>query len=136
MASINLKDAFYHVPIHKNYRNYLTFFCEKYIKIVCMPNGYGPAMRMFTKISKVPFSILREEGHISIMYVDDSYLQGADFEDCFDNVLETIVLLRSLGFTINIEKSNFFPKQSITYLSFVLNSKNMTISLTQEKKEK
>ena len=40
-----------------------------------MPNGYGPAMRIFTKITKIPFTLLRKKGHVSVVYVDDSYLQ-------------------------------------------------------------
>ena len=36
-----------------------------------MPNDYGPAMRTFTKISKVPFGYLRSQGHNSVAYVDD-----------------------------------------------------------------
>ena len=103
MASIDLKDAFYSVPVHKNHQAYLTFFVEEYLKFVCMPNGYGPAMRIFTKISKIPFSILREKGFLSVVYVDDSYLQGDDCEDCFCNALNTIEILRSLGFTIHPE---------------------------------
>ena len=41
-----------------------------------MPNGYGPAMRAFTKLMKPPFSFLRSEGYLSVIYVDDCYLQG------------------------------------------------------------
>ena len=44
-----------------------------------MPNGYGPAMRVFTKISKVPFEHLRSLGHNYVVYVDDSYLQEATY---------------------------------------------------------
>ena len=72
IASIDLEDAFYSVPVHRNHQAYLTFFVEEYLKIACMPNGYGPAMRIFTKISKIPFSILREKGFLSVVYVDDS----------------------------------------------------------------
>ena len=31
MASIDLKDAFYSVPVHKNHQAYLTFFVEGYL---------------------------------------------------------------------------------------------------------
>ena len=114
-TSIVLKDAFYSVPVHKNLQAYLTFFVDKYLKFVCMPNVYGPAMRIFTKISKISFSILREKGFLSAVYVDDSYLQGDDYEGCFSNVLNTIEILRSLGFTIHSDKSKFILTQSITY---------------------
>ena len=55
MASTDLKDVFYSVPVDNNHQAYLTFFVEEYLKFVCMPNGYGPAMRIFTKISKIHF---------------------------------------------------------------------------------
>ena len=127
MASIDLKDAFYSVLVRKNHQAYLTFFVEEYLKSVCMPNRYGPAMRIFTKISKISYSIFREKGFLSVVYVDDLYFQGDDYEDCFSNVLNTIEILRSLGFTIhpihtNPEKSEFIPTQCITFLGFILNS--------------
>ena len=93
-------------------------------------------MRIFTKFSKIPFSILREKGFLSVFFVDDSYLQGVDSEDCFSNVLNTTEILRSLGFTIHPDKSKFIPTQCITFLGFILNSVQMTITLTLEKKEK
>ena len=39
-----------------------------------MPNGYGPAMRAFTKLMKLPFSFLRSDGYLSVIYADDCYL--------------------------------------------------------------
>ena len=74
MASIDLKDAFYSAPVHKNHQAYLTYSVEEYLKLVCTPNGYGPAMQICTKNSKRPFSIFREKGFLSAVYVDDSYL--------------------------------------------------------------
>ena len=135
MASIDLKDTFYSVPVHKNHQAYLTFFVEEYLKFLCMPNGYGLAMQIFTKISKIPFSILREKGLLSVVYVDDSFLQGDGYEDCFSNVLNTTEILRSFGFTLHPEKSKFIPTQCTTFLGFILNSVQVAITLTLEKKE-
>ena len=136
MVYIDLKDAFYSLPVHKNHQACLTFFVEEYLKFAFMSNGYGLAMRIFTKISKIPFSILREKGFLSVAHVDDSYLRGDDYEDCFSNVLNTIEILRSLGFTIHPEKSKFIPTKGVTFLGFILNSVQMTTTLTLEKKKK
>ena len=95
MASIDLKDAFYSVLVHKNHQAYLIFFVEEYLKFACMLKW------------------------ISAAYVDDSYLQGDDNEDCFSYVLNTIEILRSLGFTIHSENFIFIPTQWITYLGFI-----------------
>ena len=70
-------------------------------------------MRIFTKAS---VSALRDIVYLSVVYVDVSYLLGADYEDCFSNVLNAIEILRSLEFTIHPDKSKFIPAQCITYL--------------------
>ena len=89
MASTDLKDAFFSVPIHYDYQKYLKFIFGNLFQFTSMPNGYGPAMRIFTKISKVPFGHLRSQGHNSVVYVDDSYLQGDTYQACFANIVDT-----------------------------------------------
>ena len=70
-----------------------------------MLNGYGPAMRIFTKISKMPFGRLRSQGHNSVVYAGDSYLQGDMYQSFLASILDTIKLLRELGFIIHPDKS-------------------------------
>ena len=101
-----------------------------------MPNGYSDAMRVFTKNLKPAFSYLREIGYLSVVYVNNSYLQGETFKECLQNITESVKLLQSLGFTIHPEKSVLKPTQKLTFLGFVLNSKTMTLTLTDDKKEK
>ena len=52
MASVDLKDAYYSVPINKDYQKYLKFLWKYPLKFIVIPNGYGPAMRAFTKLMK------------------------------------------------------------------------------------
>ena len=122
MASIDLKDAFDSVPVAEHHQKSLTFFENEYLKFTFMQNGYGSAMRIFTKITKVPFSVLRMQGHTSIVYVDGFYLQGDSYESCLKNVNNAIIMLRSLGFTIYPEKSVLKSTQNLTYLGFIINS--------------
>ena len=83
MSSVDLKDAYYSIAIHKNFIKFLKLFWEgQYFAFQCLPNGYGPALKMFTKVLKQPFGYLRSLGHQSVVYVDDSYLQGHSFEAC------------------------------------------------------
>ena len=76
MTSIDQKDAFFSVPINNDYQKYLKFIFGNLSQFTSMPNGYGRAMRIFTKILKIRFGYLRSQGHNSVVYVDDSYLQG------------------------------------------------------------
>ena len=86
-----------------------------------MPYEYVPAMEIFTKISRIPFSTLREKGFLSAVFFDDSYYQGDNYEDCFSNNLSSIEILRCLVFTIIPDKSKFILTQCVTYLVFILN---------------
>ena len=62
MTSIDLKDIFYSIPIHPEHQKYLKLVVlSKIYQYTCMPNGFGPAMRIFTKVSKFPFSHLRSK---------------------------------------------------------------------------
>ena len=79
MASVVLKAAYYSLPIHEEYQKYLKFLWECRLKFIVMPNGYGPATRAFTKLMKPPVSLLRSEGYLSVIYVEDCYLQGDSF---------------------------------------------------------
>ena len=45
-----------------------------------MPNGYGPAMRIFTKASNIQFSVFRKKGFLSVVYVDNSYMHDDGYE--------------------------------------------------------
>ena len=135
MASVDLQDAFYSVPVHPDSKKYLKFVWKSTTYVFnCMPNGYRDAMRVFTKILKPVFASLRERGHMSIIYVDDSFLQGDTQQECYDNIISTITLLQQLGFTVSFEKSILNPSKVIIFLGFSIDSDNMTICLTREKK--
>lgn len=45
-----------------------------------MPNGYGPILHTFTKMTKILFTHLRKKDPGSVFYVDGSYLQGKTYE--------------------------------------------------------
>ncbi|XP_031555133.1 uncharacterized protein LOC116292034 [Actinia tenebrosa] len=75
-------------------------------------------------------------GHVSSAYIDDSYLQGDSYRECYNNVVDTVRLFSSLGFCVHPDKSVFTPTQQLVFLGFILNSNTMTVVPTDEKKEK
>jgi hypothetical protein len=53
MASIDLKDAYYSIPIRHEDRKYLRFFWNGNLyQFTCLPNGLSSGPRKFTKIFK------------------------------------------------------------------------------------
>ena len=77
--------------------------------------------------------VLREKGHIIIIFIDDLLIIATSYEKCAISILETIQLLTEFGFNINGGKSVFIPLQHAIFLGFVLNSVDMTITLTEDK---
>ena len=133
MASVDLRDAYYSVPIHIDDQKYLRFCWKgRLFQFTCLPNGLACAPRLFTKILKPVYAMLRQRGHLNVGYIDDSYLQGENREDCQANISDTCDLFSKLGFILHPVKSVLKPVQVLTFLGFVLNSVDMTVSLTPE----
>ena len=98
MASVDLKDAYFSVPIAYCDKKYLKFeWMGQLYQFTCFPNGLAFCPRKLTKLLKQVYATLRQSGHLPSSYVDDSYLQGDDFNDCVINVIATIKLFDSLG---------------------------------------
>jgi hypothetical protein len=137
MASIDLQDAYYSVPVSEAYQKYLKFAWKGNLyQFTCLPNGLASAPRIFTKLLKPVYASLRSLGHIVFGYIDDSYLQGDDVQSCKENVSATLSTFTNLGFLPHAEKSVVEPTQQLTLLGFTLNSLTMTISLTPLRAQK
>ena len=136
MTSVDFKDAYYSVAVAEEDRKYLRFLWEGQLwQFDSMPNGLALAPRKFTKLMKPVFANLREDGHLSTSFLDDSLLIADTEVECIKNVLATVQLLRSLGFVVHHEKSVLEPTQRIQYLGVLIDSKEMKVSLTKERSD-
>ena len=50
------------MQVAANYQKYLKLFANEYLKFTCMSNWYSPAMKIFTKIMKLPFFTAQDAG--------------------------------------------------------------------------
>ena len=136
IATIDLQDAYFAVPVHRTSQKYLTFkFQNNYFRFTCLPFGLCTSPYIFTKILKPVLKLLRSRGFMSVAYLDDLLCIANTFEECVINVSETINLLQSLGFIINFKKSNLTPSRNSKYLGFILDTENSLLKLTNKKKE-
>ncbi len=92
-----------------------------------VPNGLCCAPYIFTKLLKPMYAMLRNQGHLSTGYIDDSNLQGKTVESTLRNILATGQLALALGFRLNLDKSVLIPTQIIEFLGFVIDSINMVV---------
>ena len=90
-------------------------------------------MRIFTKILKPVYANLRQKGHLSVVFLDDLYLQRDTEAECLGNVEATIALLKYLGFTIHEAKSILKPTQRIEFLGLIIDSTKMNFTISQDK---
>lgn len=83
MASIDLQDAYFLVPIAEKYKKFLCFeFNNKLYEFNCLPFGLCTAPYVFTKLLKPVAQKLRSEGLVSVIYLDDILLFGKSKELC------------------------------------------------------
>jgi len=72
MASIDLKHAYYSIPIAEEYKKFLKFMWRgQRFQFEALPVGLTSSPRIFTKIMKAPLTFLRKEGFSLAGYIDD-----------------------------------------------------------------
>lgn len=136
-TSIDLKDAYFSVPIHKDFQKYLKFQFDGILYMfVCLPFGLSSAPRIFTKILKPIYAWFRFHNIRCSYYIDDSLNMNRLKDVCLENSQTIIQVLTDLGFPINDKKSVLQPTQKIVFHGFILDSVLFMIFLTEEKIQK
>lgn len=136
MCNIDLKDAYFSVPIHEDDRRYLRFKWKGFFyEFNVLPFGLNTAPYVFTKIMRPIFKILRSQGYMSTIYLDDFLLLGDTYQSCLSNVNATVDLLQALGFVINYDKSSLVPNTKCKFLGRIIDSNKMQLYLTDDKRK-
>ncbi|XP_057338526.1 uncharacterized protein LOC130676391 [Microplitis mediator] len=117
MGTIDLKDAYFLIPIANKYRKYLRFMWKQLLfEWTCVPFGLNIGPWLFTKISKPIANFLRSLGFLSVVYLDDWLCFGRDIEECLNNLNQTKQCLESVGFVVNKDKSTLLPDTRCQFL--------------------
>lgn len=77
--------------------------------------------------------VLRARGRRLLVYLDDYILVHQDSSKLQNQVSETVNILRSLGWHINLEKSVLVPTIELEYIGLVWNTRNSVMALPQKK---
>ena len=115
--SLDLSDAYLHVPIHPESRRYLRFVHDGIVyEFLCLPFGLATAPRIFTKIVSALAASLHERNLLLHVYLDDWLLRNR----CRDTLLQQRDLLihttQRCGFLINQKKSELTPTQDFVFI--------------------
>jgi hypothetical protein len=134
LIKIDLKDAFLSVPIKETMTHLARFIWKgKLYQCLTLMFGMAPAPRLFTKLLKVPISVLRRLLIRLVIYIDDLLLMAQTIEEIEMARDTTLYLLQALGLTINWKKSILTPCKELIYLGVTINTTMMTFQVPQEK---
>jgi len=131
--SIDLKDAYFQVPIHPASRKYLRFqFRDKVYQFRALPFGVSSAPWLFTKVMIQVKLLAQKVGVQMFQYLDDWLGQSLSFQASKADILTLVNLCRELGLVINWEKSELIPSQTFDFVGAHFNLIQGLISPTQK----
>ncbi|XP_077331855.1 uncharacterized protein LOC143974400 [Lithobates pipiens] len=141
MASLDLRDAYLHIPIREDSQKYLRIAILwgsqiRYLQFRALPFGLSSSPRIFTKVLAEALAPLRLKGIAVIPYLDDLLFFAPSKLQLQGDLRVAISCLKRLGWLINQEKSHLIPTQAIQYLGFLVDSVSQKVFLTGEKVEK
>ncbi len=134
VAKIDLKDAYFTIPIAPPDRRYLCFEWNGVLwQFTCLCFGLASAPRVFTKVLKPILAILRHQGLKVIIFLDDILIISSSEEQLQLDVACCVQLLCDLGFVINVSKSALNPVHRLSFLGLVLDTLLMQLFVPDNK---
>lgn len=117
-GKLDLKDAYWHIPLHPSAQNFLTFkLGKRKFKWKVVPFGLKTAPYIFSKIMYTVIKYIRNEFNILVFnYLDDILILADTFQECKSHIQTVIKTLQSLGWQISLKKSIIKPAQNIEFL--------------------
>ena len=121
VVSVDLKDAYFHIAIHKKSRHLLRFAVEtddglRVFQFRALPFGLTSAPRVFTKV-KLPLGHLAHMHAVCLLqYLDDWILRSTDRSFLVQQTNWLLSVLRRVGLVLNVPKSHLVPTQRLTHI--------------------
>ena len=134
LTKLDLKDAYFLVPIDPSHQKYLQFLWQGVTyQFCCLLFGLSCAPCTFAKLIKPVVAFLRERGIRLIIYLDDLLFLGSCRNTLLNQMEFVRDLFQTLGLIINDKKSQMEPVQEIVFLGLTVSTLAMQVSLPKEK---
>lgn len=123
MATIDLKDGFFHVPVNQAHQRLMAFrwngqaYCYQ-----VLPFGMSASPWLFTRFVRATIRHLRRLGIQVMAYMDDIIVIGQSLDLTRQHLRSTLELLDRLGWQVNYEKSDLVPGQVKEFLGLLVNT--------------
>ena len=127
-ASLDLRDAYFHVLIHPRFRQWLRFtWGHRVFQFRALPFGLSLSPWVFTRVSRELALSIRRRGIRLRMYLDDWLVLGSSQEICSQHLQTVMSAARSLGFELNLAKSDLHPSQQFEFLGMQIDTVTMMV---------
>ena len=134
VASIDLSDAYLHIPIHPNSRKYLRFcYKAQVFQFTSLPFGLATAPQVFTMIVKEVKLMALSRGLRIHQYLDDWLIRSQSWEEAQVDTQAVVDLTQSLGWIINQEKSELKPTRVFSFVGYEYHLDSALVKPTQER---
>ena len=124
LASVDLKDAYFQIPIHGSSRKLLRFMSEGTVyqfKALCF--GLSTAPQVFTRVFAAVSAWAHSRGIRLLRYLDDwLVLSSSSEKKAKESIRELLSLCRTLGIVINEKKLDLVPSQPEKYLGMTIDT--------------
>ena len=122
-ASLDLKDAYFQIPIHGSSRKLLRFMSEGTVyqfKALCF--GLSTAPQVFTRVFAAVSAWAHSRGIRLLRYLDDWLVLSSSEKKAKQSIRELLSLCHTLGIVINEKKSDLMTSQAAKYLGMTIDT--------------
>lgn len=133
-VTLDLADAYFHIPIHKRAQHYLRFVVQDTVwQFRALPFGLSTAPFLFTWVLRPFLSVLRQQGIRIHAYLDDWLIHNPNKQILLQHLKITMEMACKLGFQINLKKSMTDPCQTFCYLGIEFDLKQQIVRTPKDK---
>ena len=134
VVSIDLTDAYFHIPIHEKFQHLLRFHVAgKSYQFRALPFGIATAPLEFSRVVKEVKLMLQNRGIQVHQYLDDWLLRAPSEEMCLQHSKQLVAFVQELGWVINLKKSELKPTQNFDFLGYRFDLVKEKVSPTGKK---
>ena len=135
-VSIDLTDAYLHVPIHPQSRKYLRFIYEDQVfHFTALPFEMSLSQLIFSKLMDVIAAFLRQHALTVFPYLDDWLTKDLIRNRLISQTKFCIQTIQSLGFLINRKKSELLPSQKFTFIGMEFQTQQNLVRVPMDRVE-
>ena len=138
LAKTDIKSAFRIIPIRPDQYHLLGFQWEgSYYYDRCLPMGCSSSCSIFEAFSTSLEYIIRSKvTNVSIIHILDDFLFVSNsYEDCYNALMLFLEICQEIGVPMALDKT-FGPYQALPFAGILLDSRDMSASLPEDKIEK